>query len=57
MKSKLFDCVTFFQENLQMELRFNILNDIVDKFIVCESFMIIEDVKKKLIFQRINFLK
>ena len=37
MKKKIFDCVTFFQENLQMELRFNILNDVVDKFVVCES--------------------
>ena len=37
MVNKIFDCVTFFQENLQMELRFNILNDVVDKFVVCES--------------------
>ena len=37
MKNKIFDCVTFFQENLQMELRFNILKEVVDKFVVCES--------------------
>ena len=37
MKKKIFDCVTFFQENIQFELRINILNDVVDKFIVCES--------------------
>lgn len=35
--SKIIDCVTFFQENLQMELRFSILKNIVDKFVVCES--------------------
>ena len=35
--SKIFDCVTFFQENFQMELRFKILNNVVDKFVVCES--------------------
>ena len=35
--NKLYDCVTFFQENRHMELRFAILNDVVDKFIVCES--------------------
>lgn len=34
---KLYDCVTFFQENLQMDLRFKILNQVVDKFVVCES--------------------
>ena len=36
-KQKIYDCVTFFQENLHMELRINILKDVVDKFIVCES--------------------
>ena len=35
--TKVIDCVTFFQENLQMELRFSILKNIVDKFVVCES--------------------
>ena len=34
---KIYDCVTFFQENLHMELRFSILNEVVDKFVVCES--------------------
>ena len=47
MKSKLFDCVTFFQENLQMELRFNILNHVVDKFVVCESIYDHRGQKKK----------
>ena len=37
MKSKIYDCVTFFNENLQVKLRFNILNDYVDKFVICES--------------------
>jgi len=37
MKNKIYDCITFFQENLQAELRFNILDDVVDQFIVCES--------------------
>ena len=30
--NKLYDCVTFFQENLQMELRFFILNEVVFDF-------------------------
>ena len=37
MKNKIYDCVTFFDENFQLDLRFNILYDYVDKFIICES--------------------
>lgn len=34
---KIYDCITFFDENLQASLRFNILGNHVEKFIVCES--------------------
>ena len=34
---KIYDCVTFFHFILQKDLRFNILNEVIDKFIVCES--------------------
>ena len=34
---KIYDCITFFDESLQVDLRFNILNKYVEKFIVCES--------------------
>jgi len=37
VKPKLFDCITFFDENFITNVRFEILNDIVDYFIVCES--------------------
>ena len=37
MKNKIFDCVTFFQENFITNLRFEILNKAVDYFVVCES--------------------
>ena len=37
MKKKIYDCITFFEENFQANLRFNILNKYVDKFVVCES--------------------
>ena len=37
MKNKIYDCVTFYNENLQVKLRFNILKDYVDKFVICES--------------------
>jgi len=34
---RIFDCVTFFEENRLMNLRFNILNNFIDYFVVCES--------------------
>jgi beta-1,4-mannosyl-glycoprotein beta-1,4-N-acetylglucosaminyltransferase len=37
MSNKIYDCITFFDEPLQANLRFNILNNCVEKFIVCES--------------------
>ena len=36
-KNRIFDCITFFDENLLTNLRFEILNKVVDFFIVCES--------------------
>ncbi len=36
-KSKIFDCITFFDENFLTNLRFEILDKVVDYFIVCES--------------------
>ena len=37
MKPKIFDCITFFRENFITNLRFEILNEVVDYFVVCES--------------------
>ena len=34
VKPKLFDCITFFNENFITNARFEILNDVVDFFIV-----------------------
>ena len=34
---KIFDCTTFYNENLILEARFNILNEFVDKFVITES--------------------
>ena len=56
-KQKIYDCVTFFQENLHMELRINILKDVVDKFIVCESIYDHRGNKKKINFKKNNFLE
>ena len=34
---KIFDCTTFFNENLMLEIRFNVLNEFVDKFVITEA--------------------
>ena len=34
---KIIDTTTFFEEHLMMDLRFNILDPFVDKFVVCEA--------------------
>ncbi len=36
-KHKIIDCITFFDNNFMFELRYNILKDYVDYFVVCES--------------------
>ena len=35
--NKIFDCITFFDENLLVNARFEILKDVVDYFVICES--------------------
>ncbi len=35
--TKIFDCITFFNENFITNLRFEILNEAVDHFVICES--------------------
>jgi beta-1,4-mannosyl-glycoprotein beta-1,4-N-acetylglucosaminyltransferase len=47
---KIFDCTTFFDENLMLEIRFNILNKYVDKFVVSEAKYSHSGEKKKLNF-------
>ena len=37
MKKKIIDCITFFDNTLMFDLRFNILKEVVDIFVVCES--------------------
>ena len=53
--SKIIDCVTFFQENLQMEIRFSVLKDVVDKFVVCESIYDHRGNQKKINFSKESF--
>ena len=47
---KIFDCTTFYNENLMLEVRFNILNDFVDKFVISEAKYSHSGEKKKLNF-------
>ena len=51
MKSKIFDCITFFDNNLMFDLRYNILKDYVDYFIICESKFDHKGNKKNIIFR------
>ncbi len=51
---RIFDTITFFRENFVTNLRFEILNDVVDFFIVCESTYDHQGNKKKLNFSLKN---
>ena len=35
--NKILDCITFFDNNFMFEIRYNILVDYVDYFVICES--------------------
>ena len=37
LRSKIIDCITFFDNNFIFNLRYNILKDHVDYFVICES--------------------
>ena len=44
---KIIDCTTFFNEPLLFDIRLNVLNEYVDKFIVCEATFTHSGNKKK----------
>ena len=37
INNKIYDCITFFRENFITNIRFEVLKDVVDYFVVCES--------------------
>ena len=37
MRDKIYDCITFFDNSFMFDLRYNILKDKVDYFVICES--------------------
>ena len=54
LKNKIYDCITFFDENLLVNSRFEILKEVVDYFIVCESNYDHKGNKKKINFKLHN---
>ena len=54
---RVFDTTTFFEEKLMMDLRFNILDPFVDKFIVCEATFSHSGKKKEIKFDKKDFPK
>ncbi len=52
---KVFDCTTFYNENMMLEVRFNILDSYVDKFVITESKYSHSGEKKKLNFDFSRF--
>ena len=53
-KEKIYDCITFYDENLLANTRFEVLKDVVDYFIICESQYDYRGNKKKINFKLIN---
>ena len=54
---KIFDCTTFYSEHMMMDVRFNILDKYVHKFVVVESLFSHSGEKKKLNFDINNYPK
>ncbi len=54
---KIFDCTTYFEEDMMMDLRFNILDPFVDKFVVCEARFTHSGNEKNINFNKKNYPK
>ena len=54
---KIFDCTTFYSEDLMLDVRFNILNEHVHKFVIVESKYSHSGKKKNLNFDINKFKK
>ena len=55
--TKVIDCITYFNEDFMLDLRFNILNDYVDYFVIVEATRTHQNQEKKLRFDINNFKK
>jgi beta-1,4-mannosyl-glycoprotein beta-1,4-N-acetylglucosaminyltransferase len=54
---KIFDCFMYFDEEIVLDLRMNILNDYVDYFVIVESTFTHKGDKRKLKFKHENFTR
>ena len=54
---KIIDCTTYYSEDLMLDIRFNVLNEFVDRFIIVESKYSHSGEKKKLNFDINKFQK
>ena len=54
---KIYDCFQFFDEEMLLDLRLNIMDKYVDKFVITESTYMHSGKSKKLIFDINKFLK
>ena len=54
---KIYDCTTYYSEDMMLDLRFNVLNEYVHKFVVIESTYSHSGNKKKLNFDIRNYSK
>ena len=54
---KIFDCITFFDEKMMFDLRLNILDKYVDKFVVVEQLYTHSGALKKRVFDINDFKK
>ena len=53
-RPKIFVCITFFNENLLANARIEILKDVVDYFLICESKFDHKGIKKNINFKLLN---
>ena len=57
-KNRLLDCITFFDNNFMFQIRYNILVDHVDYFVVCESLFDHKGKEKnKISFGKMNMIR
>ena len=47
MKSRIIDCITFFDNNFMFEIRYNVLKDFVDFFLLYVNLNTITEINKK----------
>ena len=54
MRNKIFDCITFFDNNFMFNFRYNVLKDYVDYFVICESKFDHRGNEKKINFDKVD---